>query len=53
MIAVVKAVHVLERLPAVDRAQHGDLREPDFFLIGRVDGERRVVPGTLPDGTVG
>jgi hypothetical protein len=47
MVAVRDALHVLDRLAAVDRLQHRHLREPHFVGVGRVDRERRVVPGAL------
>ena len=52
VVAVVDALHALDRLPAVHRLQHRHLREPHDVGVLRVDGERRVVPGPLPQRAV-
>ncbi len=53
MVAVVQPFDALERLAAVDALQQRHLREPDHVGVGRVDGERGVVPGPLAERAVG
>ena len=49
---MVDALHAPDRLPAVHRLQHRHLREPHDVGVLRVDRERRVVPGPLPQRAV-
>jgi hypothetical protein len=50
-IAMVESLDVLQGLSTIDRVEHRNLREPHVLAIGRIDRQRRVIPGALAQRT--